>query len=407
MRIAMIGDVGVVDGMMHIGDEAMFEAMVAALRDRGVDAITAISAAPADTATRYGVAAIGRIGFTGTREQMRERLEAVRAAAGGAPNLADRDPAAAVVDAVADADAVVIAGGGNLASNWPSHVFERAALGAIADRLGRPLVVSGQTLGPWLDPPDRRLVAELLRSARLTGVREPASLALAGELGVPEDRLTGNRDDASFLGIGDPRSASGIESDIERGAAERYVLVSLSLHLGGLPRDETVRGLASALDRVAERADAPVRFHPHFGSLDPEIEAGDEVLHAAVLDAMRSPAELLQPGDARSAARLARGAAMLVTSRYHPAVFATAAGVPVAALSADDYTAVKLRGATGWWGQDGVIPLGLAASDRGGDALGDVWDRRATTRRTASALRSRAMAESDGWFDRVARALAG
>ncbi|GAA1058639.1 polysaccharide pyruvyl transferase family protein [Agromyces bracchium] len=409
MRIVAIGDVGVVDGMMHIGDEAMFEAMVDALRDRGVDEVTAISAAPEDTAARYDVVAIGRIGFTGTRARMHERLEAVRSAASGTPTLSGGDPAAAVVDAVAGADAVVIAGGGNLASNWPSHVFERAALGAIAERLGRPLVVSGQTLGPWLDAPDRALVAELLRSARLTGVREPASLALAGELGVPTERLAGNRDDAGFLGVGDPRSGAGAGLDLDTGGgtAEPYVLVSLSLHLGGLPREETVRGLASTLDRVADRVGAPVRFHPHFGSLDPAVEAGDEVLHAAVRDAMRSPAELLQPGDARSAAKLARGAAMLVTSRYHPAVFATAAGVPVAALSADDYTAVKLRGATGWWDQDGVIPLGLAASDEGGDALGRIWDRRASTRSAALALRERAMEESAAWFDRVASALRG
>ncbi|WP_353816747.1 polysaccharide pyruvyl transferase family protein [Agromyces sp. SYSU T00266] len=409
MRIVAIGDVGVVDGMMHIGDEAMFDAMVDALRDRGVDAVTAISAAPEETADRYDLAAVARIGFSGTRARMDERLEAVRSASGGAPTLADGDPAAAVIEAVAGADAVVIAGGGNLASNWPTHVFERAALGAIAEELGRPLVVSGQTLGPWLDGPDRALVAELLRSARLVGVREPASLALARELGVPTDRLAGTRDDASFLGIGDPRSDAGPDLDAGPGAggSEPYVLASLSLHLGGLPRDETVRGLASALDRVADRVGAPVRFHPHFGSLDPGIEAGDEVLHAAVRDAMCSPAEVLQPGDARSAARLARAAAMLVTSRYHPAVFATAAGVPVAALSADDYTAVKLRGATGWWGQDGVIPLGLAASGEGDDALGRVWERRATTRTTALALRDRAMEESASWFDRVAGIVAG
>ncbi|WP_438856103.1 polysaccharide pyruvyl transferase family protein [Agromyces sp. M3QZ16-3] len=407
MRIVVIGDVGVVDDMMHIGDEAMTEAMITALRDRGVDAITAISAAPEDTAARYDVGAIARIGFTGTRARMHDRLEAVRSAAGGAPTLSDDDPAAAVVDAVADADAVVIAGGGNLATNWPSHVFERGTLGAIAERLGRPLVVSGQTLGPWLDAPDRALVAELLQSARLTGVREAASLALARELGVPTDRLAAARDDASFLGIADPRSGSRSEPDTGPGAPEPYVLVSLSLHLGGLPRDETVRGLATALDRVADRVGAPVRFHPHFGSLDPEVEAGDEMLHAAVRGAMRSPAEALQPGDPRSAARLARGAALLVTSRYHPAVFATPAGVPVAALSADDYTAVKLRGATGWWDQDGVIPLGVAASDEGGEEIGRVWDRRASTRSSARALRAPARAASAGWFDRVARALEG
>ncbi|RXZ41636.1 polysaccharide pyruvyl transferase family protein [Agromyces binzhouensis] len=399
MRIVAIGDIGVVDGMMHIGDEAMFEAMVDALRGRGVGEVTAISAAPADSAARYGVGAVGRIGFTGTRTEMQQRLDAVRSAAGGGRSLRGDDPALVVIDAVAAADGVVVAGGGNLASNWPAHVFERAALGAIADRLGRPLVVSGQTIGPWLDPADRDLVSGLLRSARLVGTREHASLRLAHGIGVPADRLAANRDDASFLGIDDP--------DADRGAHEPYVLVSLSIHLGGLPRDEVIGGLAAALDRLADHSGTRVRFHPHFGSLDPSIDAGDEVLHAAVRDAMRTPADLLQPGDARSAARLARGAAMLVTSRYHPAVFAAPAGVPVAALSTDEYTDVKLRGATGWWGQDAVMALGAVSSGSGGAALGRVWDRRARTRAAARALHAEARAESEGWFDRVALVLAG
>ncbi|GAA1057660.1 hypothetical protein GCM10017608_00620 [Agromyces luteolus] len=398
MRIVAIGDVGVVNGMMHIGDEAMFDAIVDELRDRGVGEVTAISADPEDTAARYGVAAIERMGFAGTRSQMRQRLESVRSAAAGAagaPALASDDSARRVIDAVADADAVVVAGGGNLASNWPAHVFERAALAAAAESLGRPLVVSGQTLGPWLDAPERDLVAALLASARLVGLRESASLRLARELGAPTERLAANRDDASFLASDGPHPDPG----------EPFLLVSLSLHLGGLPRGGTVRGLAAALDRLAERAEARVRFHPHFGSLDPSVEAGDEVLHAEVRDAMRAPAELLQPGDPRSAARLARGAAMLVTSRYHPAVFAASAGVPVAALSADDYTEVKLRGATGWWEQDGVIPLAEAASDAGAEALGRVWDRRGATRAAADRLRPGAAADSERWFDRVAAAL--
>ena len=167
MRVVVIGDVGVAGGMMHIGDEAMFDAMVEALRARGADAITGISSAPAETAVRYGIDAIDRIGFEGSRAEMQARFDAVVAAVDGAAGLPREDPARAVIDAVAGADAVVIAGGGNLASNWPLHVFERAALVAIAERLDRPLVVSGQTFGPRLEGVDRELVGRLLRSARL------------------------------------------------------------------------------------------------------------------------------------------------------------------------------------------------------------------------------------------------
>ena len=88
-------------------------------------------------------------------------------------------------DAVCGADAVVVAGGGNMASTWPLHIFERAALPALLARAaGIPFVVTGQTLGPQLDRADPELVASLLRSARLVGVREHASADLALRLGV-------------------------------------------------------------------------------------------------------------------------------------------------------------------------------------------------------------------------------
>ena len=416
MRIVVIGDVGVVDGMMHIGDEAMFDALVEALRARGASSIVGVSSDPPETAERYGIEAVPPIGFTGGRADMEARFAAVARCAAGERALPADDPVWGVIDAVAGADAAAVAGGGNMASNWPMHVFERAALGVIAEAFGRPLVVTGQTLGPRLDPAERELVGGLLRRARLVGVREHASERLALELGVPLDRLAANRDDATFLGlgIGGGLGGTGTSGDEGRadaagvtGAAVAPILVSLSLHLGGLPRPQAVAGLAAALDGLAERAGRPIVFHPHFGSLDPSRTAGDEVLHDEVRAAMRAPAEALQPGDPRPAARLARGAAMLVTSRYHPAVFAGPGGVPVAALSADDYTAVKLRGATGWWDQHGVIDLAAAVSPSGADALGGVWDTRAQAQADAARLRPAAEAASAAWFDRVVEALGG
>lgn len=403
MRVVVIGDVGVVDGMMHIGDEAMFEAMVEALRARGAHAIVGISSAPTETASRYGIEAIRGIGFTGSRTDMDARLGAVLATADGGSALPPEDPARAVIEAVAASDGVVVAGGGNMASNWPMHVYERAALGAIAARFGQPLVVSGQTLGPRLVPVDRELVGGLLRTARLVGVREHPSARLAAELGAAPGRLAANRDDASFLGVG---VGVGVGDAPGTDAGDPSILVSLSVHLGGLPRAAAVSHLAASLDALAERTGLPLAFHPHFGSVDPAVTMGDEVLHEAIRAELRAPSVALQPGDPRPAARLARDAAMLVTSRYHPAVFAAPAGVPVAALSADDYTAVKLRGATGWWAQDGVLDLAVAASPPGGDALLAVWERRAAARTAAERALPAAEAAAAAWFDRVADALA-
>lgn len=402
MRVVVIGDVGVVDEMVHLGDEAMFDALVEALRARGATSIVGVSNAPAETAERYGVEAVGRIGFSGARAEMQARFDRVLRCSAGERALPADDPAWTVIEAVSGADAVAIAGGGNLASTWPMHVFERAALGGIAERAGRPLVVTGQTFGPRLDRADRELVASLLRSAQLVGVREHASADLARRLGVAADRLAANRDDASFLGADHETKPH----DVARWPSG-MLLMSLSVHLGGLPRVPTVAGLAGALDRLAGRSGLPVVFHPHFGSIDSGRRRGDEVLHDEVRGRMASDAELLRVGTPRAAAALARSASMLVTSRYHPAVFAGPTGVPTAALAADDYTAVKLRGATGWWEQRGVLDLAEAASPVGGSVLARAWDGRREDRAAAARLRGGAELAASAWFDRIARALGG
>lgn len=395
MRVIAIGDVGVVDDMMHIGDEAMFHAAVDELGARGAS-VVGVSSAPAETADRYGIDAVGRIRFDGLdRADSEARLQAVLALAGGDDRaVAADDSARAVVAAVADATGVLIAGGGNLASTWPLHVYERAALTGIAARLGRPVVVSGQTLGPDLRGRDRELVERMLHTAALAGVRESASQRLAVDLGV-DVRL--GVDDASFVALDSSAGAAAVgEPD--------GVLVSLSLSLGDAPRDETVARIAALVDAAADRVGGPVRFHAHFGALNGTTPRGDAVLHDEVRARMSTPSSVVPTGDVPEAAALARSAALLITGRYHPAVFAAPAGVPVLGLVTGEYTAVKQRGALAHWGQDGVVPITAADSD--GVALLDrLWASRDEIAGAAAGRFGEHGAAASAWWDRVAEAL--
>lgn len=378
MRIVAIGDIGVVDDMIHIGDEAMFGALVNAVRSRGVDHVTGISSNPAESAARYGIDALAPVGFGADRAQNEARM---RAALGPSPDERTR----AVIEAVRAADGVVVAGGGNMTSLWSHHVFERATLGAIATALGKPLVVTGQTIGPELGPEDATLVTDLLDSARLVGVREPSSLALVEALGVSPELTI---DDASYL----------VDEPAERGD---YCLVSLANHVGGADKDSVVREVAALLDGL----DLPVRFLAHFGSLDPVQSRGDSTMHDRIIDAMHSPATVIAPTDSEAAARLARGAAFIVSSRYHPVVFGVPAGVPALGIPVDGYTGVKLRGALGNFGQDGVLPVDELVGGRGGAVASGLWARREAIRDNAARLSEKKRAASADWWDRVVAAL--
>ena len=402
MRIVAIGDVGVIDGMIHIGDEAMFEAFVTAMRARGLDSVVAVSANPLETADRYSVdgfraEAIRGIGFAPSaagRAAQEDRLDRVLRTAAGEPGLLSEDDSAhAVIDAVRASDGVAVTGGGNLASTWPSHIFERLAIAGIADALGTPVVVSGQTLGPQLTDDDSALVARLLALARLVSVRESASLAVAERLGVPVDRLRLGADDASFLFD-------------EALPTLPYCAVTLANHVGDADRDAVIASLADLLDEVVETTDLDIVFLAHFGSLDDSRMRGDSVVHQRVMAQMISQRVLvIVPPDASAAARIARSASLVVTSRYHPAVFAVPAGVATIGIPVDDYTTVKLTGALQNFDQDGILPVtGLLAGD-GPALLARVWAAREATATAGRAIADTQRSSTAAWWDRVAAEL--
>lgn len=404
MRIVTIGDVGVLDGMVHVGDEAMFHEATVQLRARGAT-ITGVSSNPAETAERYGIDAVPAVGFhpatTGGRLGQRERRARVLSAVdGGAGHLPQDDPAWQLIEAVRAADGVLVAGGGNMASLWPMHVYERNTLGLIARRFGKPLVVSGQTIGPVLDGEDRELVTELLDAAALVGLREGASLELVRSLGVDPAKTVGTVDDASFLAA-DAAPPAGDST----ASPTPYLAVSLSAHVGDADRETFAAAVARLLDRVAGEAGLEVVFLAHWASLDPAEERGDSLLHRAVLDRLAVPARVEPTTDSPAAARFARGAALHLTSRYHPAVFAVAGGVPTVGLAVDDYTTIKLTGALGNFGQSSVVSAGQLLSGEAEEVALATWAGRDEVRAAWARSLDGTRAASSAWWDRVAAAL--
>lgn len=389
MTVLAIGDIGLVSGMMHIGDEAMFEAARDELAERGLS-MTGISAEPTESSARYGMPMVGRLGFAGlSRAEAAARADLLVAAATGRVRLEPDDPAGDVLEVFDDASGLLNAGGGNLASRWPVHVYERTALAAMARARGIPVVVSGQTFGPDLADGDAERVATMVRAAALTGVREPVSGGLARSWGAS---VIEGVDDASFLGW------SGVAGAAD---ASDTVIVSLSGWFDGRPADEVERRIASLADHAA-RTVGPVVFHAHFGPFDrADAPAGDAALHERIRARMTEPSEVAPTGDPRGAAALARGARLLITGRYHPAVFAAPAGVPIVALSADDYTRIKLSGALAHWGQGGVLDL----DDLPPSAVDRVMDQGGVIAARAADRLPRLRDRAREWWDAVADAL--
>lgn len=263
-------------------------------------------------------------------------------------------------DAIATMDAVVVSGGGNLNSRYGWLLYERAAAVRAAEHAGVPVYVTGQSLGPVLSPEDAQVLEHMLRTARSVTVREHSSLAWCRERGI-DARLS--VDDATDYLAASPARTLHYAEDVSAGQAldelpERYVCVTVNECT-----EQQAQQIACLLDSMwREHGYAPV-FLSHFG--DPQNpESGDIQTHQHIAEQLSpsTPATLLPILHADQSITVHRAAAFTLTSRYHPAVFSAAAGIPVLALVPDAFTQMRVGGALRQYGLgEFTLPLGMLA----------------------------------------------
>ena len=263
-------------------------------------------------------------------------------------------------DAIATMDAVVVSGGGNLNSRYGWLLYERAAAVRAAEHAGVPVYVTGQSLGPVLNPEDAQVLERMLRTARSVTVREHSSLAWCRERGI-DARLS--VDDATDYLAASPARTLHYAEGVSAGQAldelsERYVCVTVNECT-----EQQAQQIARLLDNMwREHGYAPV-FLSHFG--DPQNpESGDIQVHQRIAEQLSpsTPAALLPILHADQSITVHCGAAFTLTSRYHPAVFSAAAGIPVLALVPDAFTQMRAGGALRQYGLgEFTLPLGMLA----------------------------------------------
>ncbi|OFR27162.1 polysaccharide pyruvyl transferase family protein [Rothia sp. HMSC066G02] len=263
-------------------------------------------------------------------------------------------------DAIAAMDAVVVSGGGNLNSRYGWLLYERAAAVRAAEHAGVPVYVTGQSLGPVLNPEDAQILERMLRTARSVTVRERSSLAWCRERGI-DARLS--VDDATDYPVASPARTLHYAEGVSAGQAldelpEHYVCVTVNECT-----DQQAQQIARLLDGMwREHGYAPV-FLSHYG--DPQDPAsGDIQAHQRIAKRLSTstPATLLPILHADQSIAVHRAAAFPLPSRYHPAVFSAAAGIPVLALVPDAFTQMRVGGALRQYGLgEFTLPLGMLA----------------------------------------------
>ena len=399
-HLLVIGDVGAVDGVRHVGDEAMTEAAMVELSRRGDYRFTVMSADPAETTSTYahlGVKTIRRPGTPGGNDLNRtNRLQAITAAAAANPaTLAEDDPAWDLIGAVAECDALLIAGGGNLTSLWTDRVDERLAAARLAKQFNRPILISGQTVGPALSGLAGAFIDELMGLATVVGLREQQSFDLLLSRSIPAIKLRRTIDDATFLPDAEASELVAI------GVASPFILATFAPFTAVVAPDAAAAAYARLLDAVAADASAKVVFLPHEGSTG-SIDDFDSAMHQRIASHLSAKHRLLPVVSNRLSASLARTAAVSVSSRYHPAVFALGADVPAITISADRYMNTKLTGAGVNFGlQDLSFPLVELLADRVEPQVAAALGSLSQTRNARESLIAARRRENAAWWDEL------
>ncbi|WP_430868447.1 polysaccharide pyruvyl transferase family protein [Demequina aurantiaca] len=340
MNVVVIGDIGW-QYLYHLGDEAMTEAAIDQLRERGITNITLVAGQPEVAEQFYGLPSVARAGFNtkwsrdgneGHLRVMEELLESGDFEEGG------------IHAAIRDCDAVLIAGGGNLNSTHFHHLYERLAAKRMAEFFGKRLYVTSQTVGPVLTPVDREKVAEIADYAECFGAREESTYKLMTSLAQRPERVFHTMDDAVML-RSDAKSVAAVEA---MGLPDRYILASFSNGHGTAFKNahSYYRAMAKLIDQLAVRNDIDVLLAPHAGSFDPARTTRDQDSDLAIAGYSTSGrVRNLGLITAREDVALIERAALSLSTRYHAAVFAPAATTPTAAIAPSYYSSIRMRGA--------------------------------------------------------------
>ena len=286
--------------------------------------------------------------------------------------------------AVGDADLLVVTGGGNLNSLFPKLLEQRLDLARRTTERGGAVVLLGQMLGPAVTPSARDELRKLLARAAFIGARDSGSAALARELGVTDDRLFEQLDDAWAVGAEtDHRSVLDVDDS-------SFLTLTL-VPDARIVTPDAIDALAEQVGEMVSTTGLPVVLLPHCRAPDGPGGTSDEDVGAALAAQLAARGvshhslPVLAPSEV---AALTRASAMTLSTRYHPLVFALSGGVPAFALWADDYVHAKQRGALAAVGLEHWMLALDDVFERGATpAVVEMWDRRSELRAWLTAIR--------------------
>lgn len=247
-------------------------------------------------------------------------------------------------------DALHLVGGGMLNDVFPEQLLKKSMLALTFAKQNKPVVLSGQQLGPFKNPVFQRTLLRTLRAAKFVGLREPTeSVALCRHAKLDELRYVVMGDDA--FGIAPPDAAETNTLLHECGLEpNRFVAFNLRIQKNYAPEfAQHAEFLGALAERIAAALNLPIVFVP----IAIDKEAGDTSAARQVSQHIhKAQVVLLDRSDltARRVKGLLGQAHGAVGASYHFCTFALCGGTPAVNVFDGRYYKQKGEGLTAFWG---------------------------------------------------------
>jgi polysaccharide pyruvyl transferase WcaK-like protein len=248
-------------------------------------------------------------------------------------------------------DALFIAGGGALNDIFPAPFWTSSCLIHGFFLQGKPVILTGQQLGPFHYAATRKSLLRTLRKVSFIGLREATeSLRLCEEAGMEQSRATVMGDDSFGVAPAPPSEVQALLAGLGLSPG-RFIAVNIRLSFYTPAAAKYLPLLAKFLSNLSQDYQMPLLVVPiAIGEKDSDITAGHRL--AEVLSDDQLQVLEKQPLSSALLKGVLGSAYAALGMSYHFCTFALSQGVPTVALFAGDYYAQKAYGISQFWNDE-------------------------------------------------------
>lgn len=265
-------------------------------------------------------------------------------------------------------DALHIVGQSGLTDVFADCLFQQCCLIIAFAEQRKPIILTGQQIGPLTCGRDKGLVCRTLRSVTFVGLREPTqSVAIVRQAKLARERFQVMGDDS----FGMPSaSEADVAAVLDKLGLQRNRFLAVNVRIGYYAQEHAhdLIHIAQIVQRIAQQLDLPLLFVPiSFNDIDSDVRTASALQR--LFGGVRGTRLLVLENETFSAP-LTKGvmghAAGALCVSYHACTFALSHGVPAICLYDGAYYAQKAEGLAEFWGDDRLalnlrtVPLSLA-----------------------------------------------